>query len=247
MCIRDRGYAETDKFKFGQTGIDSLYIKPVSLFSTDVYTGTKSAFPESRLGFIYPLKADENSQSYYETPASTWGGYAVSSSCTQVERVLQFIDWCYSKEGRTLMNLGVQGITYDSYTTTEDGTLAKINYKDDQYENSLKYVSKYFTFITALDGMRLVAVGDSPENQDAYINMETTYRNNVQMAYIPTIQVLTSYSCLLYTSLGQNGRCRYWSEHSSAGEYRGKGFRRMPQHHLFSTLHPRLRVNGVQW
>ena len=45
--------------------------------------------------------------------------------------------------------------------------------------------------------MRLVAVGDSPENQDAYINMETTYRNNVQMAYIPTIQVLTSYSALM--------------------------------------------------
>ena len=193
----NQGYAETDKFKFGQTGIDSLYIKPVSLFSTDVYTGTKSAFPDSRLGFIYPLKKDENSQSYYETTASTWGGYAISSSCSQIDRVLQFIDWCYSEEGRTLMNIGVQGITYDSFTTTEDGTLAKINYKDDQYENSLKYVSKYFTFITALDGMRLVAVGDSPENQDAYINMETTYRNNVEMAYIPTIQVLTSYSKLM--------------------------------------------------
>ena len=75
----NQGYAETDKFKFGQTGIDSLYIKPVSLFSTDVYTGTKSAFPDSRLGFIYPLKKDENSQSYYETTASTWGGYAIST------------------------------------------------------------------------------------------------------------------------------------------------------------------------
>lgn len=193
----NQGYAETDKFKFGQTGIDSLYIKPVSLYSTDVYTGTKSAFPDSKLGFIYPLKKDEGATSYYETPASTWGGYSISSSCKQVDRVLEFIDWCYSEEGRTMMNIGVQGITYDSFTTTEDGTLAKIVYKDNQYENSLKYVSKYFTFITALDGMRLVAVGDSLENQDAYIEKATGYREKVDMRYIPAMQVLTSYTELM--------------------------------------------------
>ncbi|MDL2318342.1 extracellular solute-binding protein [Eubacteriales bacterium OttesenSCG-928-A19] len=189
----NQGYAEWDKFKFGQIGVVSMSIKPVSLYSTDIYTGTKSAFPEASFALIIPLTKGDSYKSYLGTSVSTWGGFAISKNCTDIDGALRFIDWAYSEEGRTMMNIGVQGITYDSFETT-DGVLARIVYTGDQRKDFQRYVSKYMSFITAIDGLRLLAEGETPEEQEAYVQAEIDYKENVDLYYLPSMNVLVSYA-----------------------------------------------------
>jgi ABC-type sugar transport system, periplasmic component len=185
------GNAERDKFKAGKIGIDTLSEKPVTLFEGDVLLGVTGAFPEAKLDMIMPLENAEGKRSL-GTNAATWGAYAISSTAKDVDRIVEFINWCFAEEGRLMMNTGVQGLTFESRQMNDD-VLANLTFTGDQHDNYTKYASKYMSFITAIDGLRLVAVGETPEQQKAYVDYEVRYATEVDITYTPSMNVLPSY------------------------------------------------------
>ena len=188
------GNAERDKFKAGKIGIDALSEKPVTLFEGDVLLGVTGAFPEAKLDMIMPLQNNGGGRTL-GTNASIWGAYAISSNAKEVDRIVEFINWGFSEEGRMMMNVGVEGVTYDSMTLSNN-VLANLTFKDNQHDSYIKYASKYMSFITAIDGLRLVAVGETPEQQQSYVDYEVKYANEVDITYIPNLNVLPTYAKL---------------------------------------------------
>ena len=75
-------------------------------------------------------------------------GGAISSTCNNVDAVIEMVDYLYSEEGRTLVYWGVEGETYvkngDSYEFTEEVTsspLGVLNYLNSFSANTSMYPS----------------------------------------------------------------------------------------------------------
>ena len=76
-----------------------------------------------------------------------WGCWMISADA-DVEKCLELIDWGNGDEGFVLMNLGIEGVDYESY----DAEAHSVVRTTEQAETLKTYSSSYFTFAFAKDG-----------------------------------------------------------------------------------------------
>jgi len=128
--------------------------------------GNISKLPDSEKIFSYHgvLKDDKGVASDWVTPAM-WGGWMIPKDSKKVDDVLKFLDWGNTAEANTLFQLGVKGLTYDSY---DPATKAVVR-SAEQTAKLATITSPYMTPANAINGDGAsIANADTPERLAIY-------------------------------------------------------------------------------
>lgn len=128
--------------------------------------GNISKLPDSEKIFSYHgvLKDEKGVASDWVTPAM-WGGWMIPKGSKKVDDVLKFLDWGNTAEANTLFQLGVKGLTYDSY---DPATKAVVRTAD-QTTKLGTLTSSYMTPANAINGDGASIVNaDTPERLAIY-------------------------------------------------------------------------------
>ncbi|MBB6635233.1 extracellular solute-binding protein [Cohnella thailandensis] len=128
--------------------------------------GNISKLPDSEKIFSYHavLKNDQGVAYDWITPAM-WGGWMIPKDSKKVDDILAFLDWGNTAEANALFQIGIQGLTYDSYDPS-----TKLITRTEEQANKLKTISStYLTPANAINGDGASIVnGDTPERLAVY-------------------------------------------------------------------------------
>jgi putative aldouronate transport system substrate-binding protein len=112
--------------------------------------------------FVYcpPLVLSASQKPVYAMPPSNWMAYYInaSSSAAKQDAALRVLDWGNSEKGFTAMQLGIQGIHYNSY----DIAKRIVTRTPAQAEAVRKVTSNMFGFANAYKGEEALAGGSTP-------------------------------------------------------------------------------------
>jgi putative aldouronate transport system substrate-binding protein len=106
------------------------------------------------------LKDNKGVASDWVSPA-TWGGWMIPKSSKNVDAVLKFLDWGNTTEANTLFQIGLKGVTYDSY----DPATKKITRTPEQTAKLATLTSTYMTLANAIDGSASTIEGADTEER----------------------------------------------------------------------------------
>jgi putative aldouronate transport system substrate-binding protein len=96
---------------------------------------------------------------------ATWGGWMIPKSSKHVDDVLKFLDWGNTTEANTLFQIGIKGLTYDSY----DPATKSISRTADETTKLASTTSTYMTLANAINGEpALIENADTPERLNKY-------------------------------------------------------------------------------
>lgn len=110
------------------------------------------------------LKNGKGVANDWVTPA-TWGGWMISKSSKNVEGALKFLDWGNTTEANSLFQLGLKGLTFDSY----DPATKSISRTAEQAAKLASVTSTYMTVANAIDGNpAIIENADTPERMSKY-------------------------------------------------------------------------------
>jgi putative aldouronate transport system substrate-binding protein len=151
-------YVDQDKLNQNRIGIN--YAHQYSVM------GNLSKDKESDKKYTYHavLKDSKGVASDWVTPA-TWGGWMIPKSSKHVDDVLKFLDWGNTTEANTLFQIGIKGLTYDSY----DPATKSISRTADETAKLASTTSTYMTLANAINGEpALIENADTPERLNKY-------------------------------------------------------------------------------
>ncbi|MFH5183626.1 extracellular solute-binding protein [Paenibacillus sp. TAB 01] len=151
-------YVDQDKLNQNRIGINYAHQYTVM--------GNLSKDQESDKKFTYHavLKNSKGVANDWVTPA-TWGGWMIPASSKHVDDVLKFLDWGNTAEANTLFQIGIKGLTYDSY----DPATKSISRTADQTTKLASTTSTYMTLANAINGEpALIENADTPERLNKY-------------------------------------------------------------------------------
>lgn len=137
----NKGNADMTKFEQSKSGFVAKWTKISDAYTISAITNIKKITPDANVDIVLPLKNEKGERNIFDIK-SVMGGFAITNSCKNPDKVLKFINWGLSDEGLHLMNVGLKGITYDSY---DENTRIRIM-SEEQEQNSKKYLSTYQTF-----------------------------------------------------------------------------------------------------
>lgn len=126
---------------------------------------------------------------YTDTPTCysappIWGCWMISADA-DVEKCLELIDWGNSDEGFVLMNLGIEGVDYDSYDPENHSVVRST----EQAETLKTYSSSYFTFAFAKDGFPAIYENVDNEARVEKFNKDfDSVLSVVELVETPTIK-----------------------------------------------------------
>jgi putative aldouronate transport system substrate-binding protein len=143
-----------EKFAQGRVGI-------VGVSGTNYTTNIIERYGLNPDDYVYcaPLVLKEGDKPQYAMPPSAWMAYYVNANSPNVDAVLRLLDWADSEEGFTMMQLGLQGLHYNTYdieTRTVDRT-------PEQLEARVQVTSNMFAFANAYKGYQILMGGSTPE------------------------------------------------------------------------------------
>lgn len=130
---------------------------------------------------IAPMKNIYTGEANFYTIPPMWGCYMINAECDHLDKVFEFIDYCYSPEGWALLHMGVEGIHYNSYdfeTRTVDRT-------PEQAALLATHTTAGATFCNYYDGKGPI-ISDDPELIEAYwkdVNAVEPFVNHVTVPY----------------------------------------------------------------
>jgi len=112
--------------------------------------------------FVQPLVENEGDRPVYAVPPSCWMAYYVNanSSPEKQDAVLRLLDFANSEEGFILMQMGVEGLHYDSY----DIDTRTVVRTPEQVEARDKATSNMFAMANAFGEKQALEGGSTPEN-----------------------------------------------------------------------------------
>ncbi|UQZ83083.1 Lipoprotein LipO precursor [Paenibacillus konkukensis] len=151
-------YVDQDKLNQNRIGINYAHQYTVM--------GNLSKDKDSDKKYTYHavLKNSQGVANDWVTPA-TWGGWMIPSSSKHVDDVLKFLDWGNTAEANTLFQLGIKGLTYDSY----DPATKSISRTADETTKLASTTSTYMTLANAINGEpALIENADTPERLSKY-------------------------------------------------------------------------------
>lgn len=107
--------------------------------------------------YCAPLSLTANEKPVYVMPPSNWMAFFINSKSDKINDVLRFLDWANSEEGFVMMQLGLQGEHYNSYsieTRTIDRT-------PEQVQAVTKATSNMISFANAYRGLEALMGGST--------------------------------------------------------------------------------------
>lgn len=84
------------------------YLSRVDFFNNSM----RPSAPEFTMSFLPPASFGTEGEAKFPYSAKAMMGFVVSSQTKQLDKVLQYIDWMYSEEGKELMTWGREGELY---------------------------------------------------------------------------------------------------------------------------------------
>ena len=137
--------------------------------------GASNVPGEEIVTLLSALKADDGSIQIWPQNIGASGEIVITKTVTEdkLPRVLKFLDWCNSAEGQTLLNCGVEGVTYwihaDGYRYT---------YPEGEETNSATYATKTNIVQHSLNQLGMNVNGDlTPPT--AATPLRTWYNDNL--------------------------------------------------------------------
>lgn len=102
---------------------------------------------------------------YVNSATATWGGWMISKASKNIDGVLKFLDWGNTEEANVLFQLGIKGLTYDSY----DPATKQVSRTADQAAKLATLTSTYMTLANTIDGTGAIIEGaDTIERNNKY-------------------------------------------------------------------------------
>ncbi len=118
------------------------------------------------------------------TPAM-WGGWMISKSSKNIDAVLKFLDWGNTAEANALFQIGIKGLTYDSY----DPATKKISRTPDQAAKVATLTSTYMTLANAINGTgAIIENADNDDKMKKYQSDLDTAMKKVTVFNVPAVR-----------------------------------------------------------
>ncbi len=169
----NKDYADYDKY--GQQRIGIMREKPINAIKVPANAGL-----DFRESMFYPsLEAPDGTRTNYNAPP-VWGSWSLTQTATDsADKVLDFIEKCYSKEATLLLFGGIQGVHYNSWNE-ETRTL---DLTKEQAALAVNVASPYMDFTNTWLGnmIALPSQIDTDEKRDAYIKYHKVFDDNVNL------------------------------------------------------------------
>ena len=137
--------------------------------------GASSVPGEEIVTLLSALKDDDGNIQIWPQNTGASGEIVITKTVSEekLPRVLKFLDWCNSAEGQTLLNCGVEGVTYWIH---EDGY--RYTYPEGEETNSAQYATYTNTVQHSLNQLGMNVNGDlTPPT--AATTLRTWYNNNL--------------------------------------------------------------------
>lgn len=116
---------------------------------------------------------------------ATWGGWMIPKSSKNVDGVLKFLDWGNTTEANTLFQLGMKGLTFDSY----DPATKNISRTADQATKLAATTSTYMTLANAIDGNPAIIEGaDTVERLNTYKAQLDAATKQMTVVNVPSVR-----------------------------------------------------------
>lgn len=133
--------------------------------------------------FYPPLKNAQGERKVYITPP-IWGYWAVASNSKVADEALRLLDWGNSEEGTKIMNIGEQGVHYESY----DPELKAVFRNAEQSEKCRTELSSYTPFsVTFRSEPIYISLCDTQEKLDKYYKDLNQYLEKVEEINVPAV------------------------------------------------------------
>ncbi|MDD3334874.1 MAG: extracellular solute-binding protein [Eubacteriales bacterium] len=135
-----------------------------------------------KYNYIAPMEnIYTNKATCYSIPAM-WGCYMINAESENIDKCLALIDYCMSEEGFILTNLGIEGVTYNSY----DIATHTIDRTSEQAALLNTMTSSYFTFEFAHDGLPAIYTNtDTAERLEKFTNEFKAVLNKIDHINVP--------------------------------------------------------------
>ena len=82
---------------------------------------------EPDLAYMPPLQTADGKQGTLPHSGGSWGFHIIPKTCTNPEKVLDFLEWSLTEEGREITAYGLEGIHFTGYTQSDDGRVFDVN------------------------------------------------------------------------------------------------------------------------
>ncbi|WP_276355521.1 extracellular solute-binding protein [Cohnella caldifontis] len=171
-------YVDQDKLNQNRVGI--IYSHQYGVM------GNLSKNPDSDKLFTYhaPLKDKDGAAHSWVGPA-IWGGWMISKDSKNVDAVLKFLDWGNTPEATQLFQLGLKGMTYDSY----DPATRAVSRTPDQAARLAQTTSTYMTVANAIDGNASIIEGaDTPERMQKFNDQLNAAMQQIKVVNVPGVR-----------------------------------------------------------
>lgn len=87
---------------------------------------------EADLTYMPPLNKADGSQGTLPHSGGSWGFHIIPKTCSNPEKVLDFLEWSLTEEGRALTAYGIEGVHYTD--TTMEGDIKVFNVNKEEME-----------------------------------------------------------------------------------------------------------------
>ncbi|MCD9025059.1 extracellular solute-binding protein [Cohnella silvisoli] len=148
--------------------------------------GNISKLPDSEKIFSYQgvLKNDKGVASDWVTPAM-WGGWMIPKDSKNIDQILSFLDWGNTTEANTLFQLGIKGLTYESY----DAATKAVTRNSDQTAKLTTLTSAYMTPANAINGDGAsIQNADTPEKLNVYKTQLEAALKQMTIVNVPAVR-----------------------------------------------------------
>lgn len=132
---------------------------------------------------IAPMKNIYTGEATFYTIPPMWGCYMINAECDHLDKVFEFIDYCYSPEGWTLLHMGVEGIHYNSY----DFENRTVDRTPEQAALLATHTGAQVTFCNYYDGKAPI-ISDDPELIEYYWKEINAVEPNVKHVTVPYVR-----------------------------------------------------------
>jgi ABC-type glycerol-3-phosphate transport system substrate-binding protein len=170
---------DTEKLKQGRIAVAGGHDSNVPM---DPFWNNNGAF--DRFDFYPPVKtAGGKSLNYVGAPI--WGVWAIPASSKKADDAMRFIDWGNSPEGFEVFNLGVPGLTYNSY----DLKNRKLDQTEAQRTLMTTVTWSYVTISYAYEG-QVASISNNANIANWYQRNLNDYLSKVEEIPVPSIKLV---------------------------------------------------------
>ncbi|MFD0678334.1 MULTISPECIES: extracellular solute-binding protein [unclassified Paenibacillus] len=169
-----------DQDKLNQNKVGMIYAHQYAVMANL----SKEKESDKKYTYHGVLKDSAGVASDWVTPA-TWGGWMISKSSKNADAVLKFLDWGNTVEANTLFQLGVKGVTFDSY----DPATKNITRTPEEAAKLATLTSTYMTIANAIDGNGAIIEGaDTAEKVNKFKEQTEAALKGMKTVNVPAVR-----------------------------------------------------------